>query len=615
MPSSCRSWSLVVATAALLAGCSSSPAVPQACGSSAECSASSRCVSRSCVANAPPTARLALPAGTLEANVLLAFDGSASTDPDPGDSLASHTWTFTALDAPCQPPIVAGSGPVAQVRFACAGTYAVALTVADQLGALGTGTRQFTVGPYSGPALLTLGQDVTVDHTCTTGPTHCSPIGPVVLAASLTDAAPAGLSLLWTVEPPAGLPLDANRRVAFDPGPDAPSPTVSIETDGQAISGDWLFRVEARDAAGVAAWGVIRVSVGNHPPVLAKTLPPFAHGFDGAEFTVFAEVPFSVTDPDGDPLVGPAVEWHHVGDGTNATFTGAVLDAPHRVTLSVVVPYAAPEDALHLIGGSTLERSIRFSVSDVNGAAVTEVWPVVVENRPPTLVAEPSALAVDHFYDPDALAYRAIAPLSTWTDPDGDPLFQVPGSATLDPQCPRIDVVNGIARVSCSLPFTGTPAVANFAGTHVVAQHITDPWVEAAATSTVSFAILNRPPAIDTTPATLHTACSTGDCCRTQRDPETGLVDCVAWTETWPAATSPITGRWKDADGDPLAVTMTGAPSQVCTPATCALTFSYGGSDYCGLPTTPTPVVTTATTAGDGATTASASLDVNVLCP
>jgi len=610
MPSPSRSGSFLVAVAAVLAqGCSAEGPAPRSCETPAECSATARCISGACVANAPPSAVVALPAGALEANLLLAFDGSSSADPDAGDRIASHAWVFRAVAADCAPPVVASGGPVANVRFGCPGTFAVDLTVTDQLGAPAVATAEFQVAAYSGPALLAIGPDVAVGHVCTVEPARCTPSGSVALSASPTEAAPADLTLQWIVEPPPGRSLDANRRVTFSPGSDASSPAVSIETDGQAISGDWIFRVEARDAAGVVASGAIRVSVGNRPPALTRTLPVPDHEFDGAQLTSSGEVPFTVTDPDGDALVGRTVAWHHVGDGPEGSFSGTVLDAPGRVTFSIVVPYHGPDDAQLLIGGAGLERSIRFSIADVNGAAVAGVWPIVVGNRPPVLVAEAAGLNVDHFYDDGALAYRAVAPLSTWADPDGDPLLPVPGAGTGDPQCPQLDVVNGISTASCSLAFGGTPAVLNFTGNHLVAQRVQDPWVEAATVSTVSFKIGNRPPSITATPVGLHVACTVGACCDwAPADP--GV--CEVWDRNWEGATLVVSGRWNDADGDPLNVTVTGTPSQVCKPGACAFPFVFTGDTTCGLAALTEGF---ATTAGDGAAAASAAITMNVTCP
>jgi hypothetical protein len=610
MPSSSRSGSFFVALVGLLAaaaGCTSPSAAPKSCQSSAECSADARCTGGNCVTNSPPIARIAVPAGPLEANLVLSFDGSASADPDPGDSIVSHAWSFRAVSAPCDPPVVAGSGQVATARFACPGRYAVDLTVTDQMTAQGIVSKEFDVAPYSGPTLLTIGPDVSVGHACTSGPAHCTPTGPVALSATPTPDAPADLLFGWTVEPPAGLVLDANRRVTFTPGADATSPTVLIETDGQAISGDWIFRVEARDAYGVVASGAIRVSIGNLPPVLTKTIPAPNHAFDGAAFTSTGEVAFTVTDPDGDDLVGRTVEWHHVGDGPSGSFTGTVLDGPSRVTFSVVVPFTARSDAQYLIGGPGLERSIRFSISDVNGAAVSEVWPIVVGNRSPRLVTQPVGLSVDHTYDAGAVAYRAVAALSTWSDPDGDPLWQVPGSDTGDAQCPQFDVIAGVSTVGCSLAYIGTPAVANFAGTHVFTQHVQDPWTEAA-TSTVSFTILNRAPTIDTSSVGLsHPSCTSGACCRFVFDPETRqqVCDALYWS-CEPGGSVVVSGRWQDADGDPLTVTVAGDAPTVCLPSTCSMTVTSDGvTDRCDSTTEAI-----GTSASDGAATTSAAFTV-----
>jgi hypothetical protein len=549
------------------------------------CSADARCIAGACVTNSPPVARIAIPPGALEANLVFSFDGSASADPDPGDSVVSYAWSFRAVTAQCAPPAVAGNSQAATVRFTCAGRYAIDLTVTDQLSAQGVASTEFDVAPYSGPALLTMGADLTLDHVCVSGPPKlCTPKSPVGVSATPTPSAPADLVFAWTVEPPVGLALDANRRVTFTPGADASAPSVSIETDGQAISGNWVFHVEARDAFGVVASGATVVSIGNNPPILTKTVPVPDHTFDGAQFLAKGEVPFTVTDPDGDDLVDRTVEFHHVGDGSG-TFTGTVQDAPTKVTFSIVVPFSARTDAQYLIGGPGLERSIRFSISDVNGAVVPDVWTIEVGNRSPVLVFQPTGISVDHAYDAGAVAYTAVAGLSRWSDPDGDPLWQVPGSDTGDPQCPQFDVIAGISTVSCHLAYTGTPAVANFAGTHVVSQHVQDPWAPAGSASTVTFTIGNRFPTITTAPVPLmHSSCTTGVCCHFVLDPESRQMVCDALYESCAAGGSAvISGWWQDADGDPLTVTLTGDTTKVCLPSDCSMTVTLQGfTNQCG---------------------------------
>ncbi len=613
MPSTSRSGTFAVAIA--LAACSSEAPAPRACESAAECPADARCVARACVANAPPVAAIALPQDALETHVLLTFDGSGSADPDADDAVVAWGWTFRALDAPCAAPEVASAEPLAKVRFACAGRYAADLTVTDQLARSASRTEEFDVVPLAGVPLVTAGADLGLDHVCTTLPTRCAPAGEVTLSAAAPSIDSPDLAFAWTVEPPANRPLEAGRRVAFTPSALVAAPSVSIETDGQAISGDWIFRVEARDGAGVVGVAATRVSVGNRAPVVQKTLAVPDHAFDGTDFTASGEIPFAMSDPDGDALFGPEVAWHHAGDG-DATFSGALLDGPPRVTFSIAVPYGAPDDALHLIGGEGLERSIAFTVTDVNDAVTSEVWPVVVGNRRPSLVSTPAAFSVNHAYDAAAQAYRASVPLSSWSDPDGDPLRQIPEASTGDPECAAFAVEGGAgprsAIADCVLAFQGTPAVGNFAGTHVVGQQVQDPWTAAEQTSTVTFTIGNRPPAITSVAAhVVSGSCtSTGGCCRS------GGAECLTYYATALARTSVVPSRWSDPDGDPLDVRaapagfVTPAQPLVCTPAECALSLELAAvSLVCESKTS-----TLATEVSDGLAGVSGALPVERAC-
>lgn len=611
LPSRAIVASLACALAA--AGCSASAPPALSCTTSLQCPATARCISGACVANAAPAAAVALPPAPLRSNVLLSFDASASADPDAGDAIASFAWAFRAVSSPaCGAPAVAGTGPAAVVRFGCPGRYAVDVAATDSMGATGTVSTQFDVAPYDGPALLAVGADVSVDHLCTAAP-RCTTTAPVALSAATPGIPSEGVSFAWSVVPPHDRPLSPTRRVTFTPSAADAAPTVELETDGDAISGDWIFHVAASDGAGLIGAADVRVSVGNHPPRIGKTLPTPDHAFAGSQFTASGEVPFTVSDDDGDPLLAPEVEWRHSGDGAS-TFTGNLLPAPDRVSFIIAVPYATRDDAAHLIGAPGLDRTILFAVSDVNGARTAESWPIGVANRPPQLVTEPAGVAVDHAFDPVALAYTADAPLSTWTDPDGDPLFPADGASTGDPDCAQLVLPtgSGVAHAACRLAFSGAPAVANFAGSHTVVQTVQDPWAPAAAASRVTFDIGNRAPALTSTATFNDAACDVStSCCKIVE----GVCDAYAAT-TLPQTRVP--SRWTDPDGDPFSVGVgtagpfTPAPL-VCVPgvsSSCALDVAVAAVPVCGS----SGVTSLPVTLDDGAALTAGTLPIQVTC-
>lgn len=571
--------------APVLGACAARSSPPRTCETHSECPSRARCIAGACVANGPPLAVIALP-DTLQTYVLLTFDGSTSSDPDPGDAVVTYAWTFRSLGANCTPPVVADTEPLARVRFACAGRYAVDLTVTDQLGRSATTTNEIEVAEMDGPALVEVGPDIAVDHACTTVPMRCAPTTELALSASAPAVSSPDLKFSWTVEPPSNRPLDAARRVIFTPSALVAAPTVSVETDGESISGDWVFRVEAHDSAGVIGSAAMRVSISNRPPVIQKSIPTPAHSFGGTVFTATGEIPFAISDPDGDPLFGPLLVWHHAGDG-GGSFSGHFLSSPSRLAFSIEVPYGSPADALHLIGGDALERSVAFEVSDVNGAIVSEVWSIVVGNRRPVLVSDAQPFTVSHFYDTIARAYRAIPPLSTWFDPDGDPMVRVPTADTGDPSCPsfQIQAGSGLAVADCRVAFQTSPGLATFAGTHTVIQTVQDPWTPATQTSTVTFAIGNRPPAIKSAEA--HIA--TGPCTIEEGCCILGADGCAVGYYTAPESTSVVPSRWSDPDGDPLDVqvapcgSVTPVQPLVCTPSECALEIVISArANVCG---------------------------------
>jgi hypothetical protein len=305
------------------------------------------------------------------------------------------------------------------------------------------------------------------------------------------------------VNPPVGRPLGPSRRVRFVPDDAAAAPRVSIETDGLALSGDWIFRVEARDGYGVVGAAFTRVSVTNRPPaivpVTASATAPHAFDPTRSVFTAEGKIGFTVTDPDGDP-VELAPIFRHVGDG-GATFDGSCDSS--TASFRIEVPYDTPEDALHLIGGEDLARTVELLARDANGADARTSVPVIVGNRPPVLVRPPATLSVPHRYDAPSSTYLATAELGVWSDPDGDPIDVSGGVAP----CTDLSIDGGTVEVRCAVAYEGVPAVGQLVGSRGVPVHVRDPWNEAAASGTYVLFIQNTPPSLATVsdPATVFT--------------------------------------------------------------------------------------------------------------
>jgi uncharacterized repeat protein (TIGR01451 family) len=82
-----------------------------------------------CAPNTAPTAALKATPTTGTAPLTVMFDASASSDPDPGDSVASYTFYFGDGTPP-----VTQHGPAVSHTYANVGTYHAALTVMDTHG-------------------------------------------------------------------------------------------------------------------------------------------------------------------------------------------------------------------------------------------------------------------------------------------------------------------------------------------------------------------------------------------------------------------------------------------------------------------------------------------------
>lgn len=139
--------------------------------------------------NQPPVASFTAAAATIAAGSPLAFDGSASADPD-GDPLAHH-WSFGDSTH-------GSSAKLAHV-YTAAGNYTVTLTVSDGRGGTATTTRPVTV--TAGPAPVGMVDTVAV-ATDSTGPLSGVTVS-VAGGATATTAADGTA----TVQTPLGVPL------------------------------------------------------------------------------------------------------------------------------------------------------------------------------------------------------------------------------------------------------------------------------------------------------------------------------------------------------------------------------------------------------------------------
>jgi hypothetical protein len=95
----------------------------------------------SCQPNTAPTAALTASPTSGMAPLQVTFDGSGSSDPDPGDSVASYTFSFGDGSAP-----VTQSTPTVSHTYTSAGDYVATLTVTDTHGKQSTDYASVAIG-------------------------------------------------------------------------------------------------------------------------------------------------------------------------------------------------------------------------------------------------------------------------------------------------------------------------------------------------------------------------------------------------------------------------------------------------------------------------------------
>ena len=605
----------LTASAVLVAGCGALP-VPRSCSSSAGCPEGALCQGGVCVADRAPEAAIALPSSPAS-NLPLVLDGSSSRDPDAGDAVASYSWTIASAGSSCEAEPSSGGGAKLTVVFPCAGDFDVSLVVVDSVGKpSATATERLSVAQSKDPPQVSVSGDLTLDHRCSGAPVLCTPWdgqgAPIALTAEAS--VPVGLSFTyhWGAVLPPELDGKPAPRVSFLPGPDVANPTVLVETDGTAIAGHYAFTVSVTDSRGMVAVARVKVAVGNRPPVVAGggtfEIP---HTFQASSRTFVASgttPPLVVSDPDGDPVTSLGFAFAHAGDGA-AVFSG--VDQGDRASVSVAVPYASPSDAALLVGPSVVRRA-DLTVVDANGASATGGFLVVVGNNAPRLSAPVAAAAVNHSFDAAGGRYLAVAPLSTWVDDDGDPLYP---AVSGDPACSTVAEQQGTAWVTCALPFAGSAAVGAFAGSHPLSVTMSDPFGPGASQAT-ALTILNRAPRLVASSALLPAACTpTSACC------EPGAGRCSSPDVAFGPGSATV-GLAVDDDGDPVSLSLgasgcLSAQAANAGAAACPATGCEATLSLCGLPSqcmTVFPEGTLSVTASDGLDFVQGTLAVSSVC-
>jgi hypothetical protein len=564
--------------------------------------------------NALPTAAFTI-SGDLVASSPITLDASTSSDPDPGDTLSSYQWSVSSTDAACEPPVIAGTAKTAQVRFGCGGNWDVKLIVFDGKQAQSAPTvHTLAIGERTGPALVAAGEDLTVGHVCAGSSPSCTTDGEVQLSATLNSEAT--LTVRWTVQAPAGLPLDATRRVRFDPSATALNPKAVIETDGTAISGDWVFRVEALNGEDVLAYDTMRVSVTNRAPTITGAQPsPFPHGYVASSqfFVANGSIPVQVVDPDGDPLTR-AVAVHHSGDGESA-FTAT--DSEASIGVSIMVPGAHPE---WLIAETNPSRVVTLNAVDVNGAAATETaFAVTVANRRPMSMHLLGGTA-PHTFDRTEREYVSTPSLAQYADPDGDPLdHQVTANGASAADCPTSTLLSdGTVQLHCARVWTSASDLASFTVSRTATVEVWDPWPsQGHVRETIGFRIGNRAPSASSIPSvTARATCSAyggSTYCGS------GGSGSPAHANLFPGASGSVTlYDLGDPDGDPLQVipdaSVAGARGSTCSGTQqCTLGYTVPAVEYCGN-IAELPATTISFVATDGASPVTLSLTVQSEC-
>ncbi len=288
------------------------------------------------IQNRPPTASFTATPSTALSGTAIAFNASASTDPD--GTVTKYEWD---LDGNGSYETDTGKTATTSQTYATPGTRTVGLRVTDNESGTATTTRTVTIQNRTPTAAITAtpnpvvsGSNVTFD------------------ASGSTDPDGTIAKYEWD--------LDGNGSYETNTG--------ATGATGQAYAtpGNRTVGVRVTDNSGGTATKTLTLTVQNRPPTASFTATPNP-AVTGATVTFDAS---GSTDPDG---TISKYEWDLDGNGTYETNSGTT-----KTTTRVYTSVGA--------------RTIGLRITDNSGAQATTTQSVNIQNGPPTasFTASPS---------------------------------------------------------------------------------------------------------------------------------------------------------------------------------------------------------------------------------
>ncbi len=427
--------------------------------------------------------------------------GATASDPD-GDPIA-YEWTAfpPALPAGAALPVAtfvggaASYAPTVRIESAggpLAGTWRFRVRVTDGTGLVAQAVQEVRVA--NEPPVVVPGSAAVLPHRFEAGVYRAAGDVPFTIVDPDGDPAFASLSVLGA---------GASCTAAGSPAAGGAAVELACTAPADVIGPGRALRVAAVDVNGGEDVVDVPFDVGNRPPVVgvagASSVPAllwFDHGVRGYEggdrFFVSDVAPFVATDPDGDPV--SRVVLVALVDGTRPYSTRRTwTDAGGETHFEFTTPVHSPGEFRSADGRSGF--ALAASASDPWTQSARLSVPVAIRNRPPGLEPLAAVLAVPHWYDRGAGAYRASATFGPFADPDGDPVTLGAGPAAAGP-CAATGAPPSL-KVECALaylPASGPPTLAQLAGVRQAAATVADPWETLDASARVE--IGNRGPSI-----------------------------------------------------------------------------------------------------------------------